>query len=199
MIREKPLVVALLMLMIAGCGTSPAVHYFGLDTIDIVYTKDPDNSPVLALGPLRMPEYLNRSQMVTRGSGAELIIDDVNRWAEPLDDAIHNILASNVDGLLESMTVLAYPSGALLQTDYRLVGRITRFDSDQNGLVVLELQWGVADTDSNILVVPRRGRYESQGTAPGNPGAIARAMSDALAQLSRDIASEIESAVLEAT
>jgi len=195
MIREKPFVVTLLMLMIAGCGTSPAVHYFVLDTIDIAFVKDPDNLPVLALGPLRMPEYLNRSQMVTRGSGAELVIDDVNRWAEPLDDAIHNILASNVDGLLESMIVLAYPSGALLATDYRLVGRIARFDPAQDGLIVLEVQWGVADTDGDKLVVPRRSRYESQATEPGNPGSIAHAMSDVLAQFSHDIASEIGSAL----
>ena len=197
MIRRKPYVVTLLMLMIAGCGTSPSVHYFGLDAIDIGYTKDPENSPFLAVGPLRMPEYLNRSQMVSRGPGAEIIVDDTNRWAEPLDDAIHSILASNVDSLLASMVVLEYPSVALLDPDYRLVGRIVRFDSGQNGLVVLEVQWGVADADSKILVVPRRGRYGSQATEPVNPGAIARAMSDALAQFSRDIASEIESAVLE--
>jgi hypothetical protein len=199
MIRRSPYFITLVILMLAGCGSSPPVHYYGLDTIDIGYTQDREGSPVLALGPLRMPEYLNRSQMVTRGSGAEMIVDDGSRWAEPLDDAIHRILASNLDRLLGSVIVVAYPSSALLQVDYRLAGRIDRFSSGRNGLIVLEVQWGATDTEGTILVAPRRSRYESQATAPGDPGSIAQAMSDALAQFSRDMASEIESVGFELT
>ena len=193
--RARPYVVTLLVLMIAGCGTSPTVHYYGMETIDVDYTKDPTGSLVLALGPFRVPEYLNRSQMVIRGANAEMIVDDINHWAEPINDAIHRILASNVDSFLGSMVVLAYPTSALLDLDYRLSGRIIRFDSDQTGMIVLEVQWGAGDIDGNVLVAPGRGRYTSQATTPGNPGSIALAMSDALAQFSRDIAREIGSAV----
>ena len=193
--RIRPYVLTLLALMMAACGTSPTVHFYGLETIDIDYTKDPADASILVLGPFRMPEYLNRSQMVVRGANAEIIVDDINHWAEPLHDSFHRVLANNVDTLLDSMVVLAYPYAAVLDVDYRLVGRIARFDSDQNGMIVLEVQWGASDADGNVLVVPSRGRYESQATEPGNPGAIARAMSDALAQFSRDIAGEIESAV----
>jgi uncharacterized lipoprotein YmbA len=197
MIRRSRYVITLVILMLAGCGSSPPVHYYGLDTIDVGYTQDQEGSPVLALGPFRMPEYLNRSQMVTNGPGAEMIVHEGNRWAEPLDDAIHRILASNLDSLLGSVIVVAYPSTALLQVDYRLVGRIGRFSSGQNGLIVLEVQWGATDTEGIILVAPRRSRYESRATLPGDPGSIAQAMSDALAQFSRDIASEIELAGFE--
>lgn len=199
MIRKSPYVVMLVILMLAGCGTSPPVHYFGLDTIDIGYTQDKEGSPVIALGPFRMPEYLNRSQMVTRGSGAEMIVDDGSRWAEPLEDSIHRILASNLDSLLQSVIVVAYPSSALMEVDYRLAGRIGSFSSGQNGLIVLEVQWGAADVEGGMVVAPRRSRYESQATTPGDPGSVALAMSDALAQFSRDIASEIEAGGFEKT
>jgi uncharacterized lipoprotein YmbA len=199
MIRKSPYVVMLAVLMFAGCGTSPPVHYYGLDTIDIGYTQDKEGSPVLVLGPFRMPEYLNRSQMVTRGSGAEMIVDDGSRWAEPLDDSIHRILASNLDSLLESMIVVAYPATTLLEVDYRLVGRIDRFSSGQDGQIILEVQWGATDIEGGKLVAPRRSRYESQAAVPGDPGSIALAMSDALAQFSRDIASEFESGGFEQT
>jgi uncharacterized lipoprotein YmbA len=197
MIRIRPHLVTLVILMIAGCGSSPPVHYYGLDAMDIAYIQDNEGSPVLALGPFRMPEYLNRSQMVTRGSGAELIVDDVNRWAEPLDDAIHRILASNLDRMLGSVVVVAYPSSALLEIDYRLVGRIGRFNAGEDGLVVLEVQWGAADTDGNMLMAPTRSRYESQATVPGDPAAVVQAMSDALEQFSRDMASDIGALELE--
>ena len=190
MTRISPPIVAILMLVISGCGSSPPVHYYVLDTMDLDYAQDHEGAPVMAVGPFRMPEYLNRSQMVTRGSGAEVIVDDTRRWAEPLNDSIHRIIASNVDALLGTVIVASYPSTSLVPVDYRVVGRIGRFDSDQNGLVVLEVQWGAGDTEGNLLVVPRRSRYESQAADPGNPGAIAQSMSDVLGQFSREIASE---------
>jgi len=199
MIRKSPYLVSLVILLLAGCGSSPPVKYYGLDTMDIRYTQDEAGAPVLALGPFRMPAYLNRSQMITRGSGAELIVDDVNRWAESLDDAIHRVLASNLDRLLDSVTVVAYPSSALLEIDYRLVGRIDRFNADERGLVVLEVQWGAADTEGKTLLAPTRSRYESQATVPGDADSIARAMSDALEQFSRDMASDLGVVELEHT
>jgi uncharacterized lipoprotein YmbA len=199
MIRKSPYLVTLAILMLAGCGSSPPVHYYGLDSIDIRYTQDKEGSPVIALGPFRMPEYLNRSQMVTRGSAVEMIVDDVHRWSEPLNDAVHRVLASNIDSLLESVIVVAYPSSVLLEIDYRLVGRIDRFDSGQDGLIVLEVQWGAADVEGGAWVTPRRNRYESQATVPGDPGSVAQAMSDALAQFSRDIANEVEAVGFEKT
>ena len=187
---RSPYVAVLFMLIIAGCGSSPPVHYYTLDPIELDYTQDQEGSPVMAVGPFRMPEYLNRSQMVRRGSGSEMIVDDLNRWAEPLDDAIHRIISTNVDTLLTSVIVASYPSSPMLPIDYRLVGRIGRFNSDRNGLVILEVQWGASEADADLLIAPRRSRYESKAADPADPGSIARSMSDVLAQFSRDIASE---------
>ena len=197
MSRINPYIAALLLLLLllSACGSSPPVRYYGLNAIESIAVNDPDGSPVIAMGPFRMPEYLNRSQMVTYGANSELLVDDLSRWAEPLDDAVHRILASNVDILLTSAAVVAYPAAALLDVDYRLVGRIARFNADQSGLVVLEMQWAAGDSDGNQLLAPTRKRYDSQATDAGSPGSIARAMSEALEKASRDIAKEIESAI----
>jgi len=147
----------------------------------------------MSVGAFRMPEYLNRSQIVTRGSGAEIIVDDVNRWAEPLDDAIHRVLATNLDVLLESLVVVAYPSPAVAYSDYRLIGRIDGFISDPDGRVELRVQWGIINPDGTVLLPARRARFESQAANPDDPGSIAQAMSDVLAQYSRAVAAEVES------
>jgi uncharacterized lipoprotein YmbA len=115
-------------------------------------------------------------------------VDDFNRWAEPLDDSIHRVLASNLDVLLESVVVVAYPSSAVLDIDYRLIGRFDRFTADQDGLVVLDAQWGIANSTGVGRLSPRRVRFESQATRPDDPGSIAQAMSNVLAQFCRDIA-----------
>ena len=190
-------ILTLCFLIIAGCGSSPTVHYYALDTIDNRVAQDDEGSPIISVGAFRMPEYLNRSQMVTSGPGAEIIVDEFNRWAEPLDNAIHRVLASNLDVLLESVVVVAYPAAAIVSIDYRLVGRFGRFDAGQDGLVVLEVQWAIVDSKGTVWLPPRRARFESQATRPNDPDSIAQAMSDVLAQFCRDIAGEMESVELD--
>lgn len=193
MIRTNtPTAMTVILLLIAACASSPPVHYFGLESLDVEYREDPPDSPLVVLGPLQLPDYLKRSQMVTRGDGTEFLVDDFNRWAEPLDQAIHRILAKNVDSLLDTMVVSAYPTVALARADYRLTGRIDRFDADGNGHAVLAVQWGMADADGTVLVATRRGQYEAQVSNPGGPAATARAMSDTLTQFSRDIGKQLE-------
>jgi uncharacterized lipoprotein YmbA len=191
--RTVRYLLTLCFLILAGCGSSPAVHYYALESVDNYVARDDEGSPIMSVGAFRMPEYLNRSQMVMRGSGAEIIVDDVNRWAEPLDDAIHRVLASNLDVLLESLVVIAYPSVAVAISEYRLTGRIDGFISDANGLVELRVQWGIIDADGTVKLSSRRARFESQAAKPDDPGSIAQAMSDVLAQYSRAIAAEVES------
>lgn len=181
-------------LLLQACGSSPSVRYYGLQPIETVYRQSAAELPILGIGPLRMPEYLERSQMVTRGEGSEMLVADFHRWAEPLDQAIHRTLASNVDSLVETATVIAFPYNALINVDYRLVGRIERFDADLNGLAVLVVQWTVGESDGTVLLSPRRTRYESRVARPGDPGSNAKAMSDTIAQFSRDIATEFEKA-----
>ena len=188
--------VALCFLVLAACGSSPAVHYFTLESAGDYVAHDDVGSPIMAVGALRLPEYLNRSQFVARGSGSEIVVDDLNRWAEPLDDAIHRVLATNLDILLDTMVVIAYPATVVAYTDYRLIGRIDHFISDPNGMVVLRVHWGVTDLDGVVVLPAKRASFQSQAAKPGDPGSIAQAMSDVLAQFSSAIAAEVESAGL---
>ena len=190
--RAMRTIVAVCFLILAGCGSSPTVHYFTLETIDSRITQDDEGSPIMAVGAFRLPEYLNRSQMVSRGTGAEMIVDDINRWAEPLDASLHRVLASNLDVLLESMVVIAYPGVAAVDAEYRLIGRIDRFTPDTDGLVVLDVQWAVTDSAGTIRLPPRRASFESQAARQGDAGSRAQAMSDVLAQFSREIAREVD-------
>ena len=183
--------VALCFLVLAACGASPAVHYFTLESAGDYVAHDDDGSPILTVGTLRLPEYLNRSQFVSRGSGSEIVVDDLNRWAEPLDDAIHRVLATNLDILLDTVVVIAYPSTVVAHTDYRLIGRIDHFISDPNGIVVLRVQWGITDPNGVVVLPAKRASFQSQAAKPGDPGSIAQGMSDVLAQFSSAIAAEV--------
>ena len=187
-------------LLLAACSSSPPVRYFALSPIDSDFQPDPDDAVILGLGPIRMPDYLNRSQIVTRGANSEIQVDEFSRWSEPLSTSLLRIVATDVDNLVQGVVVVVFPYEPFVrdQVRYRLVGDINRFDADNLGRIVLEVQWGVADADGAIVVPVRRNRYTAQATAggkaaAGEPSAVAAAMNDALAQFSRDIATRLQS------
>ena len=193
-------VAAVLCLLFTACSTSPPVRYFSLSPIDSDFQQDPEDAVMLGFGPLRMPDYLDRSQIVTRGANSEIQVDEFSRWSEPLATSLVRIVSTDVDNLLPGLVVVVFPYEPFVrsQVKYRLVGDVNRFEADHRGRIVLEVQWGVADADGEIAVPVRRNRYEAQATingepAAGDPGAVAAAMNDALAQFSRDIAGKLES------
>jgi uncharacterized lipoprotein YmbA len=173
------------------------VRYFSLNPIDSEFRQDPDDAVLLGLGPFRMPDYLNRSQIVTRGANAEMQVDEFSRWSEPLATSLLRIVSADVDNLLKGVVVVIFPYESFVreQVKYRLVGDINRFEANYQGRIVLEVQWGIADTDGGMAVPVRRNRYQTEAAIADDPGAVTAAMSDALAQFSRDIASKLEAAL----
>ena len=191
---------ALVSLLLTACGSSPPVRYFSLSSSVAAVGQDSEGAMALGFGPIRMPEYLNRSQIVTRGSGQELEVDEFSRWAEPLTIALHRVVSTDVDNMMDGVIVVAFPFESVVRTqvDYRLLGDVVRFDADPGGRVILETQWGIGVAESGeILIRELRSRYEAQARSVDDPAAVASAMNDALAKFSRDIANKFEAALQE--
>ena len=181
----------MLALLIAGCGSSPPVRYFSLDPVYESAGGGGDVQSIVGVGQLRTPNFLFRSQMVTRSNGGELIVHDFRRWSEPLDQAIHRVVAANVDGLLDDVTVVAFPYESHVRTDRRVFGNVERFDVDTAGVAVLVVQWGIVDSDGNTLVLPHRARYDAPVGAD-DPAASVAALNRVLAAFSKDVAGELD-------
>ncbi len=183
-----PLILLAALIALGACGTSPPSRYYALENAGYDSIDDGPNSVVLGVGPIRVPEYLERPQIVTRGQNRELHIDDFNRWAEPVGHAQLTVLASNLDGLLQDVIVLAYPYGRIADYDYRLVARVERFDMDASGSTVLSVQWSISGADGEPVLAPRRSRFAVDGGNPADPGSVAAGMSRCLADFSREVA-----------
>ena len=183
---RRTLWLMLAAIFVGGCGSSPPVRYFSLQPMPIDYRQDGEDSLVLGLGALRLADYLKRSHMVTRGENNEILMDQEHRWAEPLGTSIQRTLATNVDRLMDTVAVVSFPDTDTTAVDYRLVGRLHRFDVDGSGLAVLEVQWRIQDADGDPVIAPRRDRYTATSVR-GDPGANAAALTDTLGQYSRTI------------
>jgi uncharacterized lipoprotein YmbA len=123
MAGPRNLVIAVIVLLaLTACSSSPSVRYFSLNPIDTEFRQDPDDAVMLGLGPFRMPDYLNRSQIVTRGANSEMQVDEFSRWSEPLATSLLRIVSTDVDNLLPGLVVVVFPYEPFVrdQVKYRL-------------------------------------------------------------------------------
>lgn len=196
MIRSGYLPIAICMaILLTACTTTSTTRFYQLAPIATDGAPDEPGATVLALGPLTFPEYLKRPQMVKRGSGTTISVDEFNRWAEPLDESMPRVLAGNVDGLMSDLVVVPFKNRAV-EASYRLYGSVTQFDADESGRTVLIVQWGITRTEGGVTVAPRTDRYVAQATPADDPAAIAGAMSDLLGQFSREIVTLVRATIL---
>jgi uncharacterized lipoprotein YmbA len=139
----------------------------------------------IGVGPVAIPGYLDRPQVVVRLSDNEIALSDADRWAEPLAANIARTLVENLAALLPGSSYVTFPWYASEEPDLALALEFRRFEADASGAVTLEATWSLA----------RAGARVDGGTAliaeaadgPGRAAAVA-AHSRALAELSRQIA-----------
>lgn len=189
--RIKVAVICCLGLLLAACASSPPVQFYALDTVART-SGNMDGGVTIGLGPINFPDYLKRPQIVKRTAGSEMIIDEFQRWAEPVDRSFNRILAANVDDMLDSAVVVLFPYSMNIRIDIRVIGRVFRFDTDTAGLAVLDVQWVAGDGKDNMIVEPRRAHYEARATDAQDYDAIVMALNETLDAFSRDVAAALE-------
>jgi len=149
--------------------------------------------PVLALGPINVPAYLDRPQIVTRAPGAEVKLSEFDRWAEPLQDNVAAVLADNLSSLVPTNRVSAYPDRLPADFDLRVTVDVTRFDGPLGGDVVLDARWSLVSGSKEAETHMQRSHFVQPAGGPGYPDLV-EAMSRALDALSRELAQEIRRA-----
>ncbi len=150
-------------------------------------------SPAIAISRPALPSYLDRQQLVSRSDGGKLEMNSYHLWAEPLDAAISRVTAVNLGRLMNSLNI--QPVESFVNLDYQslLEIRVSRFEPDSSGNLVLECTWKlqpvsgrVADTRSFLTQVLISSTDTSKDLSETTV-----AMNEALARLARKIASAL--------
>ena len=151
-----------------------------------------DEGLTISVGPITLPAHLDHKGIVTHDQRYRVNSAKFDRWAEPLDHNITRVLCDNLSVLIPSDQVIAYPLRMAHDVDYSVQVRIIAFGSNPDGQVVLNAAWMILDAaDAPVKLekthfwTPRRGDEVVDMVA---------AMSLAIEQLSRDIASAITAA-----
>jgi len=176
--------------LVASCvGSSPTTRYYAFTATDYVNRTDGDLK--ISVGPFEVPEYLNRPQIVIRDQGTSLKVLKSDRWAEPLTDAIGRRITRDLSNHLTSGLVYRFPSATNVSPDYKIRGRISNFEANTDGTVVLRLRWGVLNRENGFAVAPRGDTFSTTVESSEDIVAVTNAMDTLLEEFALRIATEL--------
>jgi uncharacterized lipoprotein YmbA len=179
-------------LLLAGCAASTPTRFYTLSGLVAPPGGAAQGLPHLAIGvgPVTLPEYLNRPQIVTRVGSNRVVLAEFDSWAEPLDGLFARVLTDNLSLLLGTDDVVPLPLRRTIRLDYDVEANVTRFDIDSDGHTVLDARWVVyRDVDGRLVHSARSTIVEP--TPTGDQAASVQSLSQALGDLSRQIAAAI--------
>ncbi len=181
---------ALLLLMVAGCGSSPRSNHYLLTTD--VSTPPDGETPSLGIGPVVVPEFLNRNSMVYSRQGNQLEISSTERWAEPLEAGIKRVVGINLASSLDTQDIRYFPWNAGKPPEFGISISLLSLDADDDE-ATLAAEWRVFRPATGESVVRRISHLRlALPTGTLTAQQIAPAYSELLSQLSNLIAGAIE-------
>jgi uncharacterized protein len=193
-------------IVLAGCAVTDTTQYYTLgepaarsrdsrESASIASTPrssaDRTGTVGIGVGPVMVPSYLHRTQIVTRNGADQVELAMFHRWAEPLEDGIARILAEEIGGRVPTERIFTYPwRGAVARAiDYQVVVTVLRLDGRRGGDVTLDTRWRILGKDGAELALGRSTATEA-ATGSGYEPMVA-AMTRALVNLGQEIAIEI--------
>lgn len=190
----------LLVVILVGCASSPSSKFYQLNSLQNSTSITRDVSPeqnliIAAIGPVRISDYLDRPQIVTRAGKNELKLSEFDRWAGSLESDVTRVLVEDISGLLPAdrfsvIRWIPYAEGQV-PTSCRVEVLVDRFEGTLGDSVLLKAQWEVFSQNRSLLL--KRESLIREQINGGSYDALVAAMSRALERLSQDIAGGIRS------
>ncbi len=142
--------IPLAALLIIGCGSTPKSEFYTLNSMSSSQTAANSiaaaSSLSIGIGPVVLPEVLDRPQIVIRTGPHKLQIDEFHRWAGRLDEDVARVVAENISQMLSIEQVAVYPWDVNFKPRYQIMMDIRHFEGrlDEKD-VLLEVFWKVIE------------------------------------------------------
>jgi len=197
--RFTTLILLLISFVLSACGNfSPRPdpsRFFSLTAIaqPAALTVKESSNPggvSLGIGPIRLPGYLDRQEIVTRVSPNQIDLSEYDHWAEPLETNFDRVLGQNLSVLLPVDRLVFFPWESTRSPTYQLEVEVLRFEANAAGDVQLSARWVVLETSKKVALKSGETLLSRQPATKSTDAAVA-ALSETLADLSREIAKAI--------
>ncbi len=194
-VHLPPLFACAMSLALAGClGSSRPSRFYTLAPLQIRdgQGRTPPDA-TLAIGPVEIPESIDRPQIVTRTGANELVVAEFDRWGGSLDSEISGALVATVRDRLASQQIAVAPwRSAILSgvgPSYRAAVSVSRFDGIPGQSVVLQGRWELIGQSGESLGV-REATVTEKIDGAGYDALVA-AMQRALARFGQQMADSV--------
>jgi len=179
------------LVMLAGCAGSPQSSFYTLSATAAAVPPSTASTYGVSIGPVSVPETVDRPQITLQVSANQVEIDEFHRWAEPLAGGIARTVAANLRGLLGTARIAAAPGFTGGEPVYQVALNVVRFESKLGDSATVDVLWAIGRGGDEAPA--RSGHSTVVQPAGGGYDALVAAHSRALAQVSGDIASAIRS------
>ena len=179
----------ILVLILSGCTRdSKPVQFYRLNADPGVAGSTmisvSANKPLIGLGPIRIPEYLNRPQIIVAITENQYRLSEDHRWAERLDQNISLALFKALPGQLGTDRIVRYPWPQRQVVDYQVGIDILEFNVDAGGQSRLIAQWFVKRKDNPTI--DKRSVYQFPASTTDHE-VMVKAQSQCLSKLGQEI------------
>jgi uncharacterized lipoprotein YmbA len=191
--RSTVLVLAALLAS-AGCAETQPTKFYILSSLPpsaaASLGADSDKLSV-GVGPVALPAYLDRPQVVALASSNKLELAEFHKWAEPLQNNFSRVLAENLSTLLGTDRVAKLPQRRASKIKYQVTVEVLRFDADLEGTASLVARWSILGRGGKTSLAMRKSSFTETSEPAGDQEAVVAAMSRTVGDLSREIASTL--------
>ena len=188
---KKMLLIVLAGSWLAGCsGISPPAHFYTLQP-DLTIAPAADARTLsIGLGPVDLPDLLNRPQIVVRTNAYSVDRAEFHLWAGDLKDSMLRMLSHQIMHDLGTEHVAIYPWPRHRVLDYQVRIDILRFDGELGGSAALQGTWTLIDGEGRNELKTRSFAL-SETTGSADHAALVAAMSRLLTRLGNLITAEL--------
>ena len=181
--------IAILVSACSSAGPPPGLYVLGdaaRPKPELVSQRD---DPIVEVKPVRVPDYLDTTDIFTRGPGGRIVASQSARWGERLSVGLTRAVATSLEARLPQLAVTTAPP--LESPRWQLLIDIDTFEAQAGGQLVLTADW--------TLLKGRRGerlREEKVSlvtpVGQGSDQAVVAAMNQQVDQLVDRIAPALE-------
>ena len=140
---HKPVVAAfaLAAALATGCASAPPTRFYVITPLPGPTAAAPAPGLRVVVAAVRVPEYLDRPQLVTRSGDNRLQLEEFHQWGGNLAKDLTRVMAENLSRLLGSDAVVAAPHTLRMRPDYRVELEVLRFERGGDARVHLTAKW----------------------------------------------------------
>lgn len=152
--------------LLLGClGRSPSTSHYSMRPVPGSAVGGSSDMAV-GLGPIDVPRYLQRPQMVTRLDGSELKFDEFERWAGGFEANVTSVLADDLSTRLGGAHVVLDPSNTALPLAFRVSVTFQEFVGRPGESLVMRALWVIRSDGGDIAFSDETRVDEPLGRGP---------------------------------